>query len=253
LGAINIQGGLRGTQVAPVLRTFNLAYKVFNAINRIQEIYDYASRIIKITTTIAGQPSPDVMLDVLLKEILGQYTIPTDAKSFLQQIKQAFADVKKEIRGQWSKISTAMISAADRIAASSSPAFMTHIATYIQKAQQNKLRVTIFMPSVAGYSYGKEGDQRISIGNDFEIAFRKTGGRLFGIGFTYPGAGRIIQDQIFRIDWWNGEGYKFTNYTHSLLVHYHPMKVGRNNQDQDQKEDDHKQEYIIYPEYLRYK
>jgi len=206
----SVTGLLSTTGIQNILRTgigyFNTAYRVYNFASKLLHIVEYAQLALRFLRALHAATPEGAAAAVAneIRNLVGNVSA--------QSIIQGFREALSTIGPHWKKISQAILLRSERIAGELALRVLPRIPEYVALHEAGLLRLVFFVPTGPG---GRVADRLISIG-DAVIAVSPFGGRLFGFGLTTPDrARRRDYDQLFRIDYWDGEARP------PLRVHYH--------------------------------
>jgi RHS repeat-associated protein len=201
-------GGIQNT-IATGIGYLNTAFRIYNTVQRIVSIYDYATTILRFARALQA-PTPAGAAAALASELRDQFgSLNHNA------IIQAFDEMARQVGASWKEIAHRIGVRAPDIAREAFQAVLPNLGRYAAAEASGDLQFLFYLPTGPGR---RTGDTPISITDRFGIMVSPSGGRLFGFGVRTAAqrrGGGANADQWFRIDWFDGR------VNPPLNVHYH--------------------------------
>ena len=187
----------------------NTAFRIYNAVQDISRVIQYAQFAVQVVQAMAGAPTLGAAEEAVGAAITQAFP-DLEANSLSAGFTAAYSFLAKD----WKQISEAIAAKIPEIAEASALNAAQNLAGWMTAYEEGRSKLVIYGPAAPG-PLGRI--PYLNIGSELQLALSLGGGRLFGFGVRTSNANA---NQIFRIDYWEKGTLDVHYQIGSLKQHY---------------------------------
>jgi RHS repeat-associated protein len=206
IGEMSSVQGMINT-LSTITRAINTFMRVVNGVRTFVNVLNYVTLAGDILAAL-GEPTPALVKSAVAAALRRQFG------SNIGDLAGSFQQVVSSIGPNWPDIANSLGAHAPAMAREIFPEVAKRLPKMLAEEKLGKLKMIFYAPT----GPGPRKDTFIEVKKDLLLAVGLTGGRLFGVGVKRANG---MEEQIFRVDYWDGRLPPLRPTPTPLHVHYH--------------------------------